>query len=318
MNHRAAAVRERAAQQHQPRRHFRAETEQAAVEGHLLAWKQAAGGGQRGHRGFLQERIDAPLFVGHIYAVAGAALGRLSMATPHTPGLLQSIPAASKVRITSPEPTTRPARQPLHPGGGKGQHFVEHRAGFAPGSLHRHRAEQFAGERVLRKARESPPEWIMSTRCPAATSFRDCRKPPRIRPPGRPARAGWRRRFRSAGLRNPAPRDRPCRRDPALRLTPAQFRFVALGLPPGTGRDHHGRPPRSRRPGAGHARRIEAPGSVGYRGEPIAGIHALLNGFHRPRPSRIPAASPRPPRPSESVRDGRPPAFCSPCGGMRS
>ena len=139
-------------QQHQPRRHFRAETEQAAVEGHHPAWKHAAGGGQRGHRGFLQKRVYAPPLVGHINAVVGAGLSRLTNghAAHPLPGPVDSSRVEGQDHVAGAD--HQPGRQPLHPGGGKGQHFVEHRAGLAPGSFHGQRAEQLAGERVLRKA----------------------------------------------------------------------------------------------------------------------------------------------------------------------
>ena len=270
-------------QQHQPRRHFRAETEQAAVEGHHPAWKQAAGGGQGGHRGFLQERVDAAPLVGHINAVVGAGLSRLTNghAAHPLPAPVDSGRVESQNHVAGAD--HQAGRQPLHPGGGKGQHFVEHRAGLAPGSFHGQRAEQLAGERVLRKA----------ARIAAGVDHEHALScPPVFETAGRSR--GFSRQDAQCVQGGAAASDPPvfeirhheigrAGRDPALRLTPAQFRLVALGLPPRAGRDHDGRPPRRRRP----RRRPRTP----RRGAGLCGLPRRVRRRDSRAPQRLPYAA---------------------------
>src|ERR1700687_1628739 len=88
------------------------------------------------------------------------------MATPLTPGCSQWSDSASKVRTTSPEPTTNPERR-------RSTHDVESASissktvlaspqGVATGTA----LKSFPESEYCGNLRESPPEWIIRTRCP--------------------------------------------------------------------------------------------------------------------------------------------------------
>ncbi len=103
------------------------------------------------------------------------------MATPHTPGRSQSSSAASKVSTTSPEHTARPAlicsTQPADSAMVSSNTVLASPHGVLTGNaLKSFPDSEYCGSRL-----ESPPEWIISTRCVSHHSRASARSAPSAR-----------------------------------------------------------------------------------------------------------------------------------------
>ena len=210
---------------------------------------QAAGGSQIGERRFLQERIDAPLFVHHVHAVPRTGARRLQHGDTAHPGTLP----IQRLGIEGENHVARSYDQPRietpDPCGRERQHLVENGAYLSPRRCHRHRAEQLSAKGILRQPARIASGMNQQHPLPGPP-FREINRPRWIAGSEENTRHQLAQSVQrsSAAAHPPIPKIRDhqvpgMRRNPAIRQPAPDFGLVSVGLLPGTGGDHHSRPP---------------------------------------------------------------------------
>ena len=139
------------AQPAEPPGDLRIEPDQPAVHGHHSPGEYASGSRDLGRGGLLQEGVHPAAGIGHVNPVLRSDFGRLpqSDAGHARPRPVELARVKREHHVAGSHHQAR--GEPFGPTAGKRQELIEHGADVAPRSLDRKRAEQLAGERVLRQ-----------------------------------------------------------------------------------------------------------------------------------------------------------------------